>query len=86
MLAPIVAREVHRDDPQPVSIQQPKHAIQYSEADSWRMLRYTTMCIVEITVLAVGQLRLRRQLEPGERHSFFFCLRFARASKSEQNQ
>ena len=82
MLAPIVVREAHRGDPQQVSIQQPKHITQYSEADYWRMLIYTAMCIVEITVLAVG---LRKQLEPGERHSFFFCLKFARASKSEQN-
>jgi hypothetical protein len=81
LLAPIVVREAHRGDPQQVSIQQPKHITQYSEADYWRMLIYTAMCIVEITVLAVG---LRKQLEPGERHSFFFCLKFARASKSEQ--
>ena len=82
MLAPIVVREAHRGDPQQVSIQQPKHITQYSEADYWRMLIYTAICIVEITVLAVG---LRKQLEPGERHSFFFCLKFARARKSEQN-
>ena len=82
LLAPIVVREAHRGDPQQVSIQQPKHITQYSEADYWKMLIYTAMCIVEITVLAVG---LRKQLEPGERHSFFFCLKFARASKSEQN-
>jgi hypothetical protein len=63
-----VAREAHRGDPQQVSIQQPKHITQYSEADYWIMLIYTAMCIVEITVLAVG---LRKQLEPGERHSFF---------------
>jgi hypothetical protein len=49
LLAPIVAREVHRDDPQQVSIQQPKHIMQYSEADYWRIQRCTAMRNVEIT-------------------------------------
>ena len=77
-----MAREAHRGDPQQVSIQQPKHITQYSEADYWIMLIYTAMCIVEITVLAV---RLRKQLEPGERHSFFFCRAQANQNKFQQN-
>jgi hypothetical protein len=83
LLAPIVAREVHRDDPQQVSIQQQKHILQYSESDYWRMLIYTAMCMVEITVLAVG---LRKQLEPGECHFFYFASNLrAKATQNKSN-